>query len=45
MTILLPPGIKGLKYTEKDDTAIRKHCHNHGHTADYTYLKMTHNSV
>ena len=25
---------KNLKYTEKDATAIRKHCHNHCHTAD-----------
>ena len=25
---------KNLKYTEKDATAIRKHCHNHGHTAE-----------
>ena len=24
---------KNLKYTEKDATAIRKHCQNHGHTA------------
>ena len=24
---------KNLKYTEKDATAIRKHCHNHGDTA------------
>ena len=25
---------KNLKYTEKDATAFRKHCHNHCHTAD-----------
>ena len=25
---------KNLKYTEKDASAIRKHCHNHGDAAD-----------
>ena len=31
---------KNLKYTEKDATAIRKHCHNHGHTADTSCFSL-----
>ena len=34
---------KNLKYTEKDATAIRKHCHNHGHTADTSCFSLVGN--
>ena len=36
---------KNLKYTEKDGTAIRKHCHNHGHTADTSYFSLVGNAA
>ena len=36
---------KNLKYTEKDATAIRKHCHNHGHTADTSCFSLVGNTV
>ena len=36
---------KNLKYTEKDATAIRKHCHNHGHTADTSCFSLVGNAA
>ena len=36
---------KNLKYTEKDATAIRKHCHNHGHTADTSCFSLAGNAA
>ena len=36
---------KNLKYTEKDATAIRKHCYNHGHTADTSCFSFAGNTV
>ena len=36
---------KSLKYTEKDATAIRKHCHNHGHTADISCFSLVGNAA
>ena len=36
---------KNLKYTEKDATAIRKHCHNHGHTADTSGFSLAANAA
>ena len=35
---------KNLKYTEKDATAIRKHCHNHGHTTDASCFSLVGNA-
>ena len=35
---------KNLKYTKKDATAIRKHCHNHGHTADTSCFSLVGNN-
>ena len=37
--------LKSLKYTEKDATAIRKHCHNHGHTADTSCFSLVGNAA
>ena len=34
-----------LKYTEKDATAIRKHCHNHGHRADTSCFSLVGNAA
>ena len=31
---------KNLKYIEKDDTAVRKHCHNHCHTDDSSCFSL-----
>ena len=31
---------KNLKYTEKDATAIRNHCHNHCHTVDTSCFSL-----
>ena len=36
---------KSLKYTEKDATAIRKHCHNHCHTADTSCFSLVGNAA
>ena len=36
---------KNLKYTKKDATAIRKHCHNHGHTADTSCFSLVGNAA
>ena len=36
---------KNLKYNEKDATAIRKHCHNHGHTADTSCFSLVGNAA
>ena len=36
---------KNLKYTEKDATAIRKHCHNHCHTADTSCFSLVGNAA
>ena len=36
---------KNLKYTEKDATAIRKHCHNHGHRADTSCFSLVGNAA
>ena len=36
---------KNLKYTEKDATAIRKDCHNHGHTADTSCFSLVENAA
>ena len=36
---------KNLKYTKKDATAIRKHCHNHGHTADTSCFSLVGNAT
>ena len=36
---------KSLKYTEKNATAIRKHCHNHGHTADTSCFSLVGNDA
>ena len=36
---------KNLKYTEKDATAIRKHCHNHCHTADTSCFLLVRNAA
>ena len=36
---------KNLKYTEKDATAIRKHCQNHGHTADTSCFSLVGNTT
>ena len=36
---------KNLKYTEKDATAIRKHCHNHGHTDDTSCFSLVGNAA
>ena len=36
---------KNLKYTQKDATAIRKHCHNHGHTADTSSFSLVENAA
>ena len=36
---------KNLKYTKKDATAIRKHCHNHCHTADTSCFSLVGNAA
>ena len=36
---------KNLKYTVKDATAIRKHCYNHGHTADTSCFSLVRNAA
>ena len=36
---------KNLKYTKKDATAIRKHCHNHGHTAETSCFSLVRNAA
>ena len=36
---------KNLKYTEKDATVIRQHCHNHSHTADTSCFSLVGNSA
>ena len=36
---------KNLKYTEKDATAIRKHCHNHDHTAAGSCFSLVGNAT
>ena len=36
---------KNLKYTGKDATAIRKHCHNHGHRADTSCFSLVGNTA
>ena len=36
---------KNLKYTKKDAIAIRKHCHNHGHTADTSSFSLVENAA
>ena len=36
---------KNLKYTEKDATAIRKHCHNHCHTPDASCFSLVGNAA
>ena len=36
---------KNLKYTEKDATAIRKHCHNHCHAADTSCFSLVGNAA
>ena len=36
---------KELKYTEKDATAIRKHCYNHVHTADTSCFSLVGNAA
>ena len=36
---------KNLKYTEKDATAVRKHCHNHVHTADTSCFSLVGNAA
>ena len=36
---------KNLKYTEKDATAIRKHCHKHCHTADTSCFSLVGNAA
>ena len=34
-----------MKYTEKDATAIKKHFHNHGHTADTSCFSLVGNTA
>ena len=36
---------KDLKYTEKDATAVRKHCHEHDHIASLESFSMVGNAV
>ena len=36
---------KTLKYTEKNATAIRNHCHNHGHAADTSCFSLVGNAA
>ena len=36
---------KNLKYTKKDATAIKKHCHNHCHTADTSCFPLVGNAA
>ena len=36
---------KNLKHTEIDSAAIRKHFHNHGHTADISYFSLVGNAA
>ena len=36
---------KNLKYNEKDATAIRKHCHNYGHTASTSCFSLVQNAA
>ena len=36
---------KNLKYTEKNATAIRKHCHNNCHTADTSCFSLVGNAA
>ena len=36
---------KNLKYTKKDATAIRKHCHNYCHTADTSCFTLVGNAA
>ena len=36
---------KNLKYTEKDATSIRKHCHDHGHKADTFCFSLVGNAA
>ena len=35
---------KNLKYTDTDATSIRKHCHNHCHTADTSCFSLVGNA-
>ena len=35
---------KNLKYTEKDATAVRKHCHNQCHTANPSCFSLVENA-
>ena len=36
---------KNLKYAEIDAAALRKHCHDHGHTADKSYFSLVANAA
>ena len=36
---------RDLKYNEKDATAIRKNCHNHGHAADTSCFSLIGNAT